>query len=36
MQRLNVQSEPLFSVSIAGEQVAFIAKAMLEDFMEEM
>ena len=36
MQRLNIQSEPLFSVSIAGQQVAFIAKAMLEDFMEAM
>lgn len=35
-QRLNLHSEPLFSVSIAGEQVVYIAKDMLEDFMEEM
>ena len=36
MQRLNIQTQPLFSVSIAGKQVAFIVRAMLEDFMEEM
>ena len=35
-QRLSLQSEPVFSASIAGEQATFIVKDMLEDFMEEM
>ena len=35
-QRLNLESQPVFYVSIGGEQCVYLVEDMLADFMEEM